>query len=648
MNLPPSALAGWLADPGRPFRGRVLVPYAQRSLVLIGANGYGKTRLLSAILDPCTPRLFTRLPPRVAPYLAAARARVEAASAGSAGAGTPVDARRVAGPADVVKLFESGEAARAASDDHAWWADLLGLPGLHWVVAWAGDAAPATLSAVDGADPLAAPAAVIHAAPRHVAGALERWTNPDELSPSSMAQATEDAFRGWAADVLSACGGRYRVSANPLIAVDHGDESVSLLSLGLGFARELAARAAARLELLTGLAVELRCLPAERFAWQLRADEGWIPLDWASRAVSRWAALTARETLKEFAQHAAWAAEDAGADLAAVLRGSLDGTLLPQGKPQPFASQSSWVALDEPEVHLFASEARHLGGVLAEHGRAGRTVIVTHSLDLAAQFVGNADFVTFDAPGRFTVDRPGEDLSRLLERLAESGPGILAGTRVLYVEGKWDMVLVKLMHEDLLARHNILLSPMHGVKGANLAASSVWQRMMTTPFGMMFDAISAAAAERTWGTVREQVAAGRRGQALYQLREQIRRAQRGPFEEVELLRMFNAVVEGGLEARLHLVMHGLSDVFQVMHPSVFGLPEPTWRAAGYEGRGSFKDFIRAQAGVDLKDGAQCVQLIDAFTAAGTPTDPEASGKLSAALLAFAATPGPEVSHPKGR
>jgi hypothetical protein len=207
--------------------------------------------------------------------------------------------------------------------------------------------------------------------------------------------------------------------------------------------------------------------------------------------------------------------------------------------------------------------------------------------------VGNADFVMFDRPGRFTMDRPGDGLTKLLRRLTVAGPGILAETRVLYVEGDWDVELIELLHGDLLARHNILLSRMNGVQGASLAASSVWQRMMLTPFGVMFDVLYADDVARTWTTLRDTVAAGGRRQALRSLRQKIKLADQrdGRYEDVELLRLFTAVLDGGLEERMHLVMHGLSDIFQVMHPSVFGLSAKSWRDAGYDGRGSFKNFV---------------------------------------------------------
>lgn len=616
--------AGWLADPGPPFSGRVFVPYGQRSLVLLGANGYGKTRLLDAIVDERTARVFRRLPSRLVPYLTAACLRVEAGEA-------------IAGPSDVTELFQLGEATWAAGGEHEWLERHLRLSELRWIVRWNGEA-PATLSAVRADDLLAEPIAVIRAAPRHVTGVLERWTSPGVQGPESLDQATEQAFRAWANDVLTACESRYEVSANPLIAVDEDYNSLPLLSPAIAFAGTLATRASSRLMLLTGLSAELRCLPADGFAWQLMTAKGWIPLAWASRAIGRWSALSALDTLEELRLYAADAVSaDYVIDLQAVLHGQLDSALMPAGEPAPFATHSSWLALDEPEVHLFPSESRRLGDVLAGHGRAGRTVLVTHSLDLAARFVGNADFLMFDGPGRFTLDSPGDGLEGLLGRLAAVGPGILAETRVLYVEGDWDFEMIGLLHRDLLAQHNILLSRMNGVRGARLVATSVWHRMTLTPFGVMFDSLDPDDVARTWATLRDTVAAGKRHDALSSLRQQVTMAEKrhASYEEVELKRLFAAVLENGLEERLHLVMHGLSDILQVMHPSVFGLPAKSWRDAGYDGQRSFKLFIREQTGIRLDKGHSVRARFRAFTKAGQPVDEESAKMLSRALLDFA-------------
>jgi hypothetical protein len=290
--------------------------------------------------------------------------------------------------------------------------------------------------------------------------------------------------------------------------------------------------------------------------------------------------------------------------------------------------------MDEPEVHLFAGEARTLAGALADRGSVGRTLLATHSLEFAARFVGVADFLVFDGPGHFALDRPERGVATVLSRLAAHGPGILAGTRVLYVEGDWDVELLERLCGPALSAANVLLSRMHGVKGAGVAASSVWQRMMATPFGVMFDAVRADVAERRWAELLEVVRAHGRPVAIRQLRTRIRTMPSTRFEDVELLRLFHSVLEGGLEQQLRLVMHGLSDVFAVVHPSVFGLTAPSWRAAGYDGTSSFKDFCLRAASVDLRDGGQCRKILDEFDRLGRPVDATAAAALTRTVEGF--------------
>lgn len=603
---------GWLPAPGPPFPGPVLIPYRERLIVLIGPNGYGKTRLLQAIVDRRTPRLFATLPGRLSPYLTMERAAIESGR------------RTARGDRE---LFETAESVRPREDDRGWWCARLGRPELWWSVA------PDALHAVAPEDPFT-PLVTIPAAHRHTGLAVEPWVRPGDLQPTALDAETTRVFRDWAHAALATGSARATVPANPLVARSDALGSISLLALAEAFCDLLAERAAQRLRVLAGFAVELRCLAVENFAWQVSADGHWIPLVSASRALSRWCTLSATETLRELQQSVAEAElTQIKTDSARTLAGDLDRALLPPGEPGAFATRTTWVAMDEPEVNLFAPAAHHLAGTLAARAGVGRTLIATHSLDLAARFVGIADFLLFDGPGRYSLERPERGIVDLLGRLTAYGPGALAATRVLHVEGDWDFEILERLHGPRLAAANVVMSRMHGVRGAGIAASSVWQRMTSTSFGMMFDHVSAAEAGRRWARVRETLATRGRAAAIRELRAGIG-AGRGRAEDVEMLRMFASVLDGGIEDRLHLVMHGLSDIFQVMHPSVFGLTAGTWADAGYDGRTGFKVFCRSATGVDLGAGAECRRLVKAFDAADRPVEPIAAAALDRAVTSF--------------
>lgn len=81
-------------------------------------------------------------------------------------------------------------------------------------------------------------------------------------------------------------------------------------------------------------------------------------------------------------------------------------------------------------------------------------------------------------------------------------------------------------------------------------------------------------------------------------------------------------------------MHGLSDIFQVMHPSVFHFDAPSWAAAGYDGRASFKKFLE-RVSVDLTRGDQCWAAITRFDKAGRPVEIAAEKALHKAIVTFA-------------
>jgi hypothetical protein len=58
-----------------------------------------------------------------------------------------------------------------------------------------------------------------------------------------------------------------------------------------------------------------------------------------------------------------------------------------------------------------------------------------------------------------------------------------------------------------------------------------------------------------------------------------------------------------MEGRMTFLMHGLSDIFQVISPVAFGAPDRSWRDVGLRSGESFKTFVRTRFRKDLSNGA---------------------------------------------
>jgi energy-coupling factor transporter ATP-binding protein EcfA2 len=614
-------------EPGPPFDGRVFLPYSGRSLVLVGPNGTGKTRLLDSLTGANSASVFNGLPRRLTPYASVVRAQGQQDWSGL----------------DAKALFEKAESSKSSADDIAWleahlpkgqpgyWSLSIGQDGLAWVTLFS-EVQPVC-------EVLRFPVAE-----RHLLGVREEWSTPGHLGRKDIETLTLDGFRSWATEVAIACGIHIRVYRNPLVAMVDRD-GVSMLALADKFANVLASRTEERLERMAGFHVQFRCHPADDFRWDVAVEGRWMKWDDMSSAMKRWSSLAATESLRELS----WFARDSSTtevscSVEQFLGGNLPQGIIPGQKPGAFASISTWIAMDEPELHLFASEAHTLGTTLSEHAQGGRSVLVTHSLELASRLVGTADFVTFDGIGRFEVSPPNK-VTPMLTKLAREGMAILDSTAVLYVEGDWDIEFLRRLHGDHLDGANVILGKMNGVTGASLIASSVWHRIAGQKYGVMFDSARGESLLLQWESWCQHLARQGRPRTTAAIRGKIRAIGRAPFEEIEALRLFETVISGGGEERMRPVSHGLSDVFQLVHPSVLGLEEGSWSEAGYHG-GGFKRFVKSQVGLDLGDGHECRRVIDLFDQAGMPVDEEAALALARALNDFFSWLGDRRNFPE--
>ena len=624
------AFLGWWLDPGPPFTGPVFLPYRDRSMLLVGPNGHGKSRLLAALTGPAAGRVWSDVPAFLLPY---------ASLLDEILAGSPEAIRiREAAPDRLWSLVEDRGADTSSVKRIL---ERFETDSLQWVLYPASSNGPAFLSAHRLPEPGGEPGsgalvARVQVASRHATAAGEPWVAPGWPSVADLAERTRAGFREWLGHVFAGGGHQLEVLPNVLVGRRPDGTSVALLELAKRFAGTLSARTAERLTRMTGFTVALQCSAEDDFAWYVARGTGREPLGVSSHAIARWVVLSAHESLRELSLWAAGSAQlGTRLSLPAMLAGDTGPGLLPETPVQAFATRTPWLALDEPELHLFPSELATVAAALAEQAAQGRrSVVATHSLQLAANFLGHCDLLIFDGPGRFVPHEPGAGLRELLGRLAADGPGILWRTRVLYVEGHWDRVLLEELFADEFTEANTLIEPVHGVGNASLAASSVWHRLLPVPFGIMFDALRSADVARAWAAIRVSLEEpGDRRAVVRQLRARAAGRTRGPNEEAALDWLFVALVENRQEDRVRFVMHGLSDIFQVMHPSVFSLDAETWAAAGFTA-GSFKRFCLESHQIDLTDGSTCRRLVDRFRKLGRPVESAAAERLREELYGF--------------
>src|SRR5262245_17186802 len=111
---------GWLVSPGAPFGERVWLENTGRSKVMIGPNGYGKSRLLRAMRGTATSRAFRSLPLRMHLYAALAQEEITDVR-------TDVSALRAATDQEALRAFDHDVWQERAGDlDEPFW--LVGRP----------------------------------------------------------------------------------------------------------------------------------------------------------------------------------------------------------------------------------------------------------------------------------------------------------------------------------------------------------------------------------------------------------------------------------------------------------------------------------------------------------------------------------------
>jgi hypothetical protein len=590
---------GWIVQPTG-WSGPIHVPYSNRSLLCTGPNGTGKSRLLDALTGQESLRVYEGIPRGCEAGVALARETM--------GSAPEITAWLAQMPNDEVTAL--AEMTVPADDDEEWVTDLLGLAGRPWFVVAAAGQHMEVASEQLLVDGTALPGTLrIPLSGAAVARAVETWIRPDaDLGTDELARRTSEAFRTWFGEVASGLRWHVEHAANVLVGRE-ASGSVSLLEIAEEWCGAVADRASERLAVLTGFELSFSVQADTDFEWAAKEPRRReVPLASLSNAMRRWSSAAINETLREFVRIAK------GTSPFATPTGSRDiSWAVPKGPTEAFTTRDAWIAFDEPELHLFPSEVRTLANVLAQQATRGRSAVVTHSLDLAARFVGAADFVTFDANESFIHIPADSGIVEVLTNLAPASPSILARTRVLYVEGLWDYKIIGALFASELAQANVVLTAMHGVDRAEVLSGSIWHRMLETPFGVMYDSLRQDDVAAEWAATIRRLDADasptlrgeprshrRRRQIVGELREQAERG--GPRERVAFRRLVALLVEGRMEGRCVFLMHGLSDIFQVASPTAFGLSASTWQEVGFPaGQRRFKEWLLASEGIDLND-----------------------------------------------
>lgn len=562
-------------------------------MILTGPNGTGKSTLLAMITrGESVELLYEGLPRRLSRYLALLRAGAER---------EPERAlEHVArGIHRNPRYEEELTRSHPATDDAAWLETVLGgefdtrVSGMTITFAPRDRQHPpaVTLPVVPSSDP------------------MQLWVEPSADEVTTLGASSAAAFQAWVEGVSAACGTPARGARNPLVMSVGGDLR-TVLNLAQAWCEAVAARAARRFTAATGLECTLRCDPANSFLWGWRKGHEWLSPGDLSTGMRRWLSLSVLETLREHERMAAGAGEPCSWE---ELNSAPPAWAFPSSAVEVFAGEPYWLAVDEPELHLYPSEEAHLADALAKQASAGRMLLATHSLHLAAAFVGSADFVTFSGAGEFTVHEPTRVMKSTLASLSPTSPAILARVELLYVEGEWDVRIIEELCGDELAKRRVIVEPVHGVTAADKAITTVWTRMLGNRVWVLFDRLTEAQVDAEWLGIRNQLAAGvRRRNIAVALRGRAKRA--GPREDRALLELLASVVAHQLEDRVHFLCHEMSDLLQVVHPRRFGFQAQSWAEAGYDGRQSFKTWYERRTGRNLDQ--------DAWRAWRIPAEPQ--------------------------
>lgn len=412
-----------------------------------------------------------------------------------------------------------------------------------------------------------------------------RWNKRADEVVTDLSAETKRAFARWLQLLIDRTRGEYRPTANPLAVCEVETERfLSALGLADDWARRVAERASRRFELALGIGTQLRCSAPEDFSWEFYNQSNWLSIREMSSGLRRCVALVLLDTLAEVEQHVS--DDHPGSRIDFQLERLPIGSF-PHSSPQLFGGGRTWLALDEPELHLYPTEVKHLANAIAELKHAHNVVIATHSLEFLSSFYGRSEIHVFEAPGTLT---PPSRLrsNQLLQRLVDDSPAIMARITLLYVEGKWDLEILTQVFGDDLEAAGVLVKVLGGVVDSKKEITSPAE-LLGRPSWVLFDGLSATTIQAEWEASITRIQLGERRD--WEVNRLLRlAADTNKFEVTAMYELLARTLQQRVEGLVHLISHEMSDITEVIHPHRWGFNQNDWESTGFSG-GSFKDFI---------------------------------------------------------
>lgn len=572
----PARIKAWEVHPGHgPITKTVRIEHNKRPILITGKNGSGKTSLLKQITNPLTSSLvYDGVPPNAREYWQLFLSVFDPSRL----------AESIRAEYERRLMFGTSLSSESSTD--------------------VGETPPSLREAVLHpasiefrlADPEVShvlPIREIHRSTEvHRGINAMHWNSRLVEGSTDLANDTALSFGRWVHSVIDTSNTEFRTTSNQLVLERLGGRDfVSILEVAVQWAQRISDRATARFERALGIDAKLACSAPNNFSWTVRLSKGpALSVSQMSSGLRRWLVLVIQESCQEVENKALNRMTDDSEKFSPRV---FPESAFPHSPPRLFVGQPSWLVLDEPELHLYPTEVRHLATSLADLKTTSTSLIATHSLEFLSTFFGRSDIYVFDEPG---ILGPKSDFTSnmLLQRLVDDSPAILARLQLLYVEGSWDKKILTAVLGDDLQRAGVLVRELGGVIDSEREVASPAE-LLGRPSWVLFDGLEMSTIKREWSGTIQRLREDNRTSEAKRL-EQL--AGHGPFEMRAMYALLSRTIRSKLEGLVQLISHEMNDITEVIHPHRWGFSEDSWDACGYSKGVRFKDFVLAKHGHD--------------------------------------------------